>query len=508
MRQHHNALVFACSAHAVTRRRFVDNFKESDDPSGESKDAAVRYDHKYQELKTSGFSINKEAFGIPFHISNEAAIDAACKHHGTTVRVHSTEKLMMPFWMFRTACGGSFQAELRIPDPTSMASNRDVWMDTPQYQFSYPLEEHFPFNQVSASYLLPQTTLEACVCGTHVPSMLIQRFELLKELEEMEEKAKLIPFVTSTDTALKIVETRLTRSRVLHFVDKELRKHHGSVKYTNVHLKGVRVDANAARPVFLPVYHMKVSTKFSNIVTPVYVCGAQGTVKGPVITQSRRTKVTVAGFATVSAMLVSAPLLGPEGSIACGIGAGFLSTFVTQIFARMKFMRDMARELGELKTTGLLNFASDQKGYRWTVDDEERAEYEYREELRRRARRKDEFQQRVQEEHERDEARARGMKFDPKARRRHDLKNVDPFGYYKLLGLEGKETAATKKDIQVAFREESKKHHPDLHVENEDEAKKLMQNILEAYKILRDPATKKLYDTGRLTKEGREAPTS
>lgn len=499
---------FALSAAIVERKRSfgTDFFKETDDPTKAKKHtAAVPYDHKHQALETSGFHISKEAFGISFHISSEAALDAACKHHGATVRVHRSEKLMLPFWLFRTSCGGHFQAELRTKDPTLLTSNRDVWMETPQYDFSYPLDDHFAFNQVSASYLLPPTTVEGCVSGVHVPSMLIQRFELLEELEAMEEKAKLVPFVMSTETALKIVETRLTRSRVLHFADKELRKHHGSVKFSNISLKGVRVDANAVRPVFLPLYHMMVSTRHTSTVTPVYVCGATGVAKGPVVSHTRRYKTTVASFAATAAMIGSAPLVGPEAAIACGVGAAVLSTFVLQLLARAAFMRDMARELGELKTTGLLNFASDQRGYKWTVDDEERAEYEYREELRRRARRKDEFQQRVQEEQQRDEARARGVKFDPKSRRRNDLRDVDPLGYYKILGLEGKEIGATKKDIQTAFREASKKHHPDLNVEHEDASKKMMQSILEAYKILRDPSTKKQYDTGRLTKEGRRA---
>ncbi|CUF84499.1 DNA-J chaperone, putative [Bodo saltans] len=498
------------SPQTASRRHFsADFFKESDDPTNSKKDlAAVQYDHKHQDLHTTSFHINKEAFGIPFHISSEAALDAACKHHGTTVRLHKCEKLMLPFWLFTTSCGGKFQAELNLKDPTLMTSNRTLWMDTPEYNFSYPLDDHFAFNQVSASYLLPQSTVESCVCGTHIPSMLIQRFELLQELEAMEEKAKLIPFVTSTDTALKLVETRLTRSRVLHFAEKELKKHHGSVKYANIMLKGVKVDANTVRPVFLPIYHMQVSSKFSNIVAPVYVCGALGTVKGPVIKHSKKQRVGAAVISTILSVFFSAPLLGPESAIACGIGAGVLSNFVLQLISRARFMRDMARELGELKTTGILNFATDQKGYKWNVADEERAEYEYREELRRRARKKDDFQQRLKEEQERDDARARGMKFDPKSRRRNDLKDVDPLGYYKILGLEGREIGASKKDIQAAFREESKKHHPDLNIGNEESAKTVMQSILEAYRVLRDPAKKKLYDTGRLLKDGRESPSS
>lgn len=445
--------------------------------------------------------INRQAFGIPFHTSDEAAIDAACRHHGAMITTHSVEKLLMPFWVFVTSCGGKFRADILQRDPTLMTSTRNVWVNGPVYNFAYPLEEHFTFNQVSASYLQPSTALESCVCGSHVPGMLLQRFELLEELEAMEHKAKLVPFIMSTDTAVRTIEARISRGMILQFIDKELKKFHGSFVDSSVALLGVSVEAVKVRPVFLPVYKMMVTTRSHNTPVPTFVCGATGKATGPVLHQSNKRRAVAAGVAAATAVLTTAPLLGPGIATSAAIGSAIASSVLMKWFARAKFLKAAARDMAELETTGMLNFGTDQQGYRWVVEDEEKAEYEYREELRRRARRKDEFEQRVREEQERDDARARKMRFDPKNRRRSDLRNLDPLGYYRVLGLTGQEVSATFKDIQSAFREESKKHHPDTNAGNEEEAKKTMQKILEAYKILRNAKSKKDYDTGVLKRE-------
>lgn len=475
---------------------------EKNDPRNPDSNVMLQYDHTFQQLQTKTLGINKQAYGVPFLVTDEGAVDAACKHHGASVKIHKSEKLLMPFWFFQTSCGGRFEAEVLRPDLTAITPHQNIWVQSPTYEYSFPFGDHCAFNQVSASYLHHPSLVEGCLAGSHVPSMLVQRFELLEELEAMEVKAKLIPFVMSTTSALRVAEARHTRDMVLTFVEKELKKYHGSFKKANITLKGLRTEANQVRPVFLPMYHMVVSTGFSGSLLPTYICGATGKSSGAVLSVPKSKRNLVCGVASAVSIVSTAPVFGPEIATTAAIGSVFAASFLLHLITRLNYAKQQSLLLGSLQVTGLLNFSDDQNGYRWTVEQEEQSEYEYREELRRRARKKSDFEERIKEEYARDEARARGMKFDPKNRKRYDLKDVDPLGYYEILGLKGKETGSTIKDVQQAFREESKKHHPDLNSGiGEDDAKRKMQAILEAYKILKDPKTKKEYDSGKMKKK-------
>jgi curved DNA-binding protein len=62
--------------------------------------------------------------------------------------------------------------------------------------------------------------------------------------------------------------------------------------------------------------------------------------------------------------------------------------------------------------------------------------------------------------------------------------------YYKVLGVEKK---ATEKEIQKAFRNLSKKYHPD--VNKEKTAEKKFKEINEAYEVLSDKNKRQKYDT-------------
>lgn len=61
--------------------------------------------------------------------------------------------------------------------------------------------------------------------------------------------------------------------------------------------------------------------------------------------------------------------------------------------------------------------------------------------------------------------------------------------YYSILGLS---INATENDIKVAYREMSKRYHPDRNP-NVD-VKERMQDINEAYAILKDPSKRAKYD--------------
>ena len=62
--------------------------------------------------------------------------------------------------------------------------------------------------------------------------------------------------------------------------------------------------------------------------------------------------------------------------------------------------------------------------------------------------------------------------------------------YYKILGLE---KSASADDIKKAYRKLARKHHPDVNP-NDNEAKKMFQQINEANEVLSDPEKRKKYD--------------
>lgn len=62
--------------------------------------------------------------------------------------------------------------------------------------------------------------------------------------------------------------------------------------------------------------------------------------------------------------------------------------------------------------------------------------------------------------------------------------------YYKILGVS---KTATQKEIKDAYRKLARKHHPDLHP-NDENAKRNFQQINEAHIVLSDPGKRKKYD--------------
>ena len=195
--------------------------------------------------------------------------------------------------------------------------------------------------------------------------------------------------------------------------------------------------------------------------------------------------------AAVSALALEAPLALTIGA-ASGLGAAVLQ----KTYLGGKCLSKHSQAMLELLTAGRRGAATDVEGYKWTVESEEKAEYQYREELRNRERRKVEFEQRAKEEADREDARRTGRMFEGRHRARHDLIHSDRLGYYECLGLKGKERGSTAKDIQIAFRAAVQKHHPDTNIGNEESAKVAMQQVLKAYGVLRDARKRKEYDAG------------
>ena len=62
--------------------------------------------------------------------------------------------------------------------------------------------------------------------------------------------------------------------------------------------------------------------------------------------------------------------------------------------------------------------------------------------------------------------------------------------YYKTLGV-AKE--ASQADIQKAYRDLARKHHPDMNPDN-PKAKKKFQEIQSAFDVLNNPEKRELYD--------------
>ena len=64
--------------------------------------------------------------------------------------------------------------------------------------------------------------------------------------------------------------------------------------------------------------------------------------------------------------------------------------------------------------------------------------------------------------------------------------------YYKILGLT-KNVKSSQDEIKTAYREQAKKYHPDVNVNNKS-AEERFKDINEAYRILSDSVQKKKYD--------------
>ena len=62
--------------------------------------------------------------------------------------------------------------------------------------------------------------------------------------------------------------------------------------------------------------------------------------------------------------------------------------------------------------------------------------------------------------------------------------------YYQVLGIS---RSAKKEDIRKAYRKLARKYHPDVNPDN-DQAGRKFKEIAEAYKILSDPKSRRMYD--------------
>lgn len=456
-------------------------------------------------MDTTDTFIDKRAFGIPFKIDDEKAQDLACQHHGTTVEVRSVERLLVPFWMAHTCAGGTFKAEVLRQHPQFFRPTYN-WEDVPTMHFTYPFEEHHVFNQIAATYDVAPDVLHNIVSGDHIPSMLISRYELLEECEEMPNAPKLLPFQVSTKSATKVLENRINRALLDRYAKKELKKFYpnGWVS-VNIRFIGIIFELIKIKPVFLPLYKLHCATvSHTDFELPTYVCGATGKTFGPIIHTNLRRKIMIGAVGAMGGLATMAPVVGPAlGAVGAGL-ASYGSVYFRHFRAvtKAKFDTESADENAQrLKTN---NAAVDSNGYRWKVEDEERYEYEHREELREKARKRMRFEQRVKEEMAQDDAQAAQAKSEehqrkakPRRSRRPGSQDLDPLGYYLVLGLKGKEASATKSDIAKAFRKEAQTHHPDMvSIDKQDEAKARMQKIVEAYNVLRDAKLRKEYDTG------------
>jgi DnaJ-class molecular chaperone len=76
-------------------------------------------------------------------------------------------------------------------------------------------------------------------------------------------------------------------------------------------------------------------------------------------------------------------------------------------------------------------------------------------------------------------------------------RNLDYLGFYEVLGLDPTDFV-TQHDIKQNFYKRVIRYHPDKHKESKDkiEAKKLFQQLIRAYEVLKHPDTRKEYDAG------------
>ena len=63
--------------------------------------------------------------------------------------------------------------------------------------------------------------------------------------------------------------------------------------------------------------------------------------------------------------------------------------------------------------------------------------------------------------------------------------------YYEVLGVNKN---ASQDEIKKAYRELSKKYHPDLNPDNKEEATEKFREVSEAYEVLKDDKKRQMYD--------------
>lgn len=498
-------------------------------------------------MQRNNVLIERQAYGIPFHISDDDAMDRVRRYHGSVVDVHDIQHLMMPFWLVSTSTAGTFQADVLQNDPSFVTQPHCLtWIEGPCYQFSYPFGEFMPLNQLSASYEEPLATVEACCAGSHVPSMLLSRFELLHALERMPRSPRLLGFTLSTHTALSLLERRYSRALLLSRIDTELRKFHGSFLRSQVRVTAVRLEAVRIRPVFLPLIKLQLSCASSTMRWTTWVCGAMGKVVSSLSTMSTHRRNAVMTSSAAMSMLCTWTVSAEPGvALAAGVAAAVTVPALIRRYQRWRMLHANMQERRQLQRAQAENVWSDRLGYCWGVESEEQEEYASREMLRRRAQQKAEFEQMVKEEAVRARVRAEGgagMRVDAKRRLRGDLRHADTLRYYAILGLQGRETTASTRDIVLAFRRAVQLHHPDVHrgahppsrgdassharresghandtdrsrttlgstsctenssVSTAETRKEHIQQLIAAYKVLRDPVARKKYDANQMKK--------
>lgn len=76
-------------------------------------------------------------------------------------------------------------------------------------------------------------------------------------------------------------------------------------------------------------------------------------------------------------------------------------------------------------------------------------------------------------------------------------RNLDYLGFYQVLGLDPSKMV-TQHEIKQTFYKKVLRYHPDKHScsQSKAEAKKVFQQLIRAYEVLKHPATRKKYDAG------------
>ncbi|ORC88702.1 DnaJ chaperone protein [Trypanosoma theileri] len=261
-------------------------------------------------------------------------------------------------------------------------------------------------------------------------------------------------FEQSTTTLNVFVKEEVTRqaeetARAL------IRSYHPSASTISVEFNKLKIQLEHVIPVFVPCYVVKA--EYDTQMYTLYVSGINGNVSGPFLINT----LYVGRLAAVSSVALCLLL---SSSIGTGLIAGSLLSvpvYYAAFYAAKKFpswRRDYSRLQRE--KLRLMHENKDKSGFRPSVDS-----------------------QRIQEEYQ------RSSYWDTHAyQTRKEFRDTpsDPRGYYKILGLTGKESV---NEIRSAYRKLVLTEHPDAGGSTER-----MVKLSEAYRVLRDPKQREAYD--------------
>ena len=284
---------------------------------------------------------------------------------------------------------------------------------------------------------------------------------LMKKVKDVDVSVGSINLFEVSVTTLNILLKDHVLEQATKMAETKLRQFHPDADSISVDFKKFEIAVDNVFPCFVPCY--VVPAAYDGTAYTMYVSGWSGAAGGPYLINSlAAARISAAGTLAIALLLTpNKPLALFAGSFV-GVAVYYAVFFATRGYpAYRRDQHRRAREAEQVK-----NVEEDVNGYRPSPDSQRRVTEEYR---------RSSFWS--------------SHKFEQKTA--SSAENVqDKRGYYKMLDLAGNESI---NEIRSAYRRHVLMDHPDAGGTNDK-----MTRLNDAYRVLRDPATRAKYDRGDL----------